>query len=64
MSSSAAAATWAAGERPAPAFRLRDQDGSSISLAAYRGKPVLKGASFCVTGVDPTGNREKICRKA
>lgn len=46
-SSSAAAATWAAGERPAPAFRLRDQSGSSISLAAYRGKPVL------ITFLDP-----------
>lgn len=44
---SAAAATWAAGERPAPAFRLRDQNGKGISLAAYRGKPVL------VTFMDP-----------
>lgn len=25
--------------------------------------PVLKGASLCVTGVDPTGNREKICHR-
>lgn len=46
-SASAAAATWAAGERPAPAFRLHDQNGSAVSLAAYRGKPVL------VTFMDP-----------
>ncbi len=25
--------------------------------------PVLRGASFCVTAVDPTGNRAKICHK-
>ena len=41
------AATWAAGERPAPVFSLRDQNGGSISLAQYRGKPVL------VTFLDP-----------
>ncbi len=41
------AATWAAGELRAPAFRLRDQNGKGISLAAYRGKPVL------ITFLDP-----------
>jgi len=46
-SASAPAATWAAGERPAPAFRLRDQNGTAVSLAAYRGRPVL------VTFIDP-----------
>lgn len=46
-SASAPAATWAAGERPAPAFRLRDQNGKGISLAAYRGEPVL------ITFLDP-----------
>src|SRR6266404_5223027 len=40
-SSSAPAATWAAGARPAPAFSLRDQNGRAVSLAAYRGKPLL-----------------------
>ena len=46
-SAAAPAATWAAGERPAPAFSLRDQNGKSISLAQYRGKPLL------VTFLDP-----------
>lgn len=41
------AAVWAAGERPAPRFRLVDQDGKGVSLAAYRGRPVL------VTFMDP-----------
>jgi protein SCO1 len=44
---SAPAATWAAGARPAPAFALRDQNGKGVSLAAYRGRPVL------VTFMDP-----------
>ena len=44
---SAPAATWAAGARPAPAFTLRDQNGKSVSLAAYRGRPLL------VTFIDP-----------
>jgi len=43
----APAATWAAGERPAPAFRLRDQNGKAVSLAAYRGRPLI------VTFMDP-----------
>jgi len=43
----APAATWAAGERPAPAFTLRDENGHAVSLAAYRGAPVL------VTFMDP-----------
>ena len=46
-SAAAPAATWAAGERPAPAFSLRDQNGRAVSLAAYRGKPVL------ITFLDP-----------
>ena len=45
--SSGPAATWAAGVRPAPAFRLRDENWKSVSLAAYRGRPVL------VTFMDP-----------
>jgi protein SCO1 len=44
---SAPAATWAAGARTAPAFTLRDQNGKPVSLAAYRGRPVL------VTFIDP-----------
>jgi cytochrome oxidase Cu insertion factor (SCO1/SenC/PrrC family) len=38
---------WAAGQRPAPAFRLTDQDGRRITLAAFRGRPVI------VTFIDP-----------
>lgn len=32
---------WAAGARPAPAFSLRDQHGSLVSLASLRGRPVV-----------------------
>lgn len=42
-----AAATWAAGERKAPAISLRDEHGKSVSLASLRGRPVL------VTFIDP-----------
>jgi cytochrome oxidase Cu insertion factor (SCO1/SenC/PrrC family) len=38
---------WAAGQRPAPDFALRDQDGRPVSIAAYRGRPVI------VTFIDP-----------
>jgi cytochrome oxidase Cu insertion factor (SCO1/SenC/PrrC family) len=38
---------WSAGVRPAPAFELRDQAGQPVSLAAYRGRPVI------VTFIDP-----------
>jgi cytochrome oxidase Cu insertion factor (SCO1/SenC/PrrC family) len=41
------AATWAAGERPAPAFNLLDARGDPISLASLRGRPVI------VTFIDP-----------
>jgi cytochrome oxidase Cu insertion factor (SCO1/SenC/PrrC family) len=34
-------ASWAAGERPAPGFALRDQHGAAVSLRALRGRPVL-----------------------
>ena len=34
-------ASWAPGERASPSFRLRDQDGRVVSLAALRGRPVL-----------------------
>jgi cytochrome oxidase Cu insertion factor (SCO1/SenC/PrrC family) len=42
-----AAATWAAGEKPAPAFALHDEHGRTVSLASLRGRPVL------VTFIDP-----------
>lgn len=42
-----AAATWAAGKKPAPAFDLRDEFGKPISLASLRGHPVV------VTFIDP-----------
>lgn len=45
--SNVAAATWAAGRRPAPGFALVDQHGAPVSLAALRGRPVL------VTFIDP-----------
>ena len=41
------AATWAAGELKAPDFRLTDQYGQAISLAALRGRQVI------VTFLDP-----------
>src|SRR4029077_19494259 len=43
----APAVTWPAGARPAPGFRLTDQHGQPVSLAALRGRPVL------VTFIDP-----------
>ena len=46
-SANAPAATWAANERRAPAFRLHDQNGKAVSLATFAGKPVL------VTFMDP-----------
>jgi cytochrome oxidase Cu insertion factor (SCO1/SenC/PrrC family) len=45
--SDAPAATWNAGTRPAPPFRLKDEAGGPISLAAFRGRPVI------VTFIDP-----------
>jgi cytochrome oxidase Cu insertion factor (SCO1/SenC/PrrC family) len=39
--------SWPAGQRRAPDFRLRDQNGQPISLSLYRGRPVI------VTFIDP-----------
>jgi cytochrome oxidase Cu insertion factor (SCO1/SenC/PrrC family) len=39
--------TWPADRRAAPDFVLRDQDGRPVSVAAYRGRPVI------VTFIDP-----------
>ena len=39
--------SWPAGRRAAPRFVLRDQNGRPVSLAAYRGRPVI------VTFIDP-----------
>jgi cytochrome oxidase Cu insertion factor (SCO1/SenC/PrrC family) len=36
-----AAASWPAGAKPAPGFTLRDEHGRPISLAAFRGRPLL-----------------------
>jgi protein SCO1/2 len=41
------AATWPAGAKPAPDFRLTDQAGQSVSLARFRGRPVI------LTFIDP-----------
>jgi protein SCO1 len=41
------ASSWGAGDRRAPNFLLRDQDGRLVSLAANRGHPVI------VTFIDP-----------
>ncbi len=41
------AASWGAGDRRAPNFSLRDEDGRPVSVAANRGHPVI------VTFVDP-----------
>jgi len=43
----APAATWAAGKLPAPDFSLKDQAGKPVSLARFRGRPVL------LTFIDP-----------
>jgi cytochrome oxidase Cu insertion factor (SCO1/SenC/PrrC family) len=40
-------ATWAAGARPAPPFRLVDQHGAPVSIGGFRGRPVI------VTFIDP-----------
>lgn len=40
-------ATWAAGTRPAPDFRLTDQAGKPVSLARFHGRPVI------LTFIDP-----------
>lgn len=40
-------ATWAAGAKPAPDFRLTDQTGQPVSLARFRGRPVI------LTFIDP-----------
>jgi cytochrome oxidase Cu insertion factor (SCO1/SenC/PrrC family) len=39
--SDAPAGTWAAGKLRAPDFRLTDQSGAPVSLAALRGRPVI-----------------------
>ena len=41
------ATTWAAGDHKAPLFTLRDQNGKTVSLASYRGRPVV------ITFLDP-----------
>lgn len=43
----APAATWAAGEIRAPDFRLKNENGAPVSLAALHGRPVI------VTFIDP-----------
>jgi protein SCO1 len=45
--SSNVAATWAAGEKTAPGFRLTDEHGRPVSMAGLRGRRVI------VTFVDP-----------
>jgi cytochrome oxidase Cu insertion factor (SCO1/SenC/PrrC family) len=45
--SDAPAATWAAGALRAPDFRLTDQNGAAVSLAALHGRPVI------ITFIDP-----------
>jgi len=47
VATSGPATAWAAGERRAPAFRLSDQNGNAVSLAAFPGRPVI------VTFIDP-----------
>jgi len=41
------AAQWPAGRQVAPTFQLTDQNGRPVSLAAYRGRPVI------ITFIDP-----------
>ena len=40
-------AVWAAGAQPAPSFALHDENGTAVSLAGFRGGPVI------VTFLDP-----------
>lgn len=40
-------ATWTAGAKPAPDFSLTDQAGQPVSIAAFRGRPVI------LTFIDP-----------
>jgi cytochrome oxidase Cu insertion factor (SCO1/SenC/PrrC family) len=42
-----AGATWPAHTRPAPDFRLTDQDGRLVSISGFHGRPVI------VTFIDP-----------
>lgn len=39
--------SWPAGKRPAPNFRLEDQHGKPVSIAAFHGRPLI------VTFIDP-----------
>jgi cytochrome oxidase Cu insertion factor (SCO1/SenC/PrrC family) len=41
------AATWAAGAKRAPDIRLRDEHGAPVTLASFRGRPVI------LTFIDP-----------
>lgn len=41
QASASALTTWAAGAKAAPGFALRDENGASVSLARFRGRPVL-----------------------
>jgi cytochrome oxidase Cu insertion factor (SCO1/SenC/PrrC family) len=52
-------ASWAPGERAAPPFRLRNQDGKAVSLAGLRGRPVLVTFldSRCVEQCPVTGHQ-------
>jgi protein SCO1 len=52
-------ASWGAGERAAPPFRLRDHGGAVVSLAGLRGRPVLVTFldSHCVEQCPVTGRR-------
>jgi cytochrome oxidase Cu insertion factor (SCO1/SenC/PrrC family) len=45
--SDAPAGIWAAGKIRAPDFKLTDQDGTAVSVGAFRGRPVI------VTFIDP-----------
>jgi cytochrome oxidase Cu insertion factor (SCO1/SenC/PrrC family) len=45
--SDAPGATWPAGVRRAPDFRLTDQDGKPVSISRFRGRPVI------ITFIDP-----------
>jgi cytochrome oxidase Cu insertion factor (SCO1/SenC/PrrC family) len=51
--------SWAPGERAAPSFRLRNQHGTTVSLAGLRGRPVLVTFldSLCTTQCPVTGHQ-------
>ena len=58
-------AVWAAGARPAPPVRLRDQDGRAVSLAELRGRVLLVTFmdSHCTTECPVEGHQLAVVQR-